>query len=323
MLRKQNSYESGEDMSQALGISETAVGRHIQNLQAMGYDITSDSRKGFLLKAAPNVPSAFEVRPLLKTKFMGKSYLYLESVNSTSTYLAAMGPAEAVHGTVVAADHQTAGRGRMQRTWFSPPGTNLYFSILLRPDIVPVQAPQLALVTAAALLKVLKNKFTGLHPEVKWPNDILVQGRKLAGILCEMHAEVDRIHHVIIGIGMNVNSKRDSYPGELRDSAISLRDATGKVSSRQELIAAILTEMEKCYERWLKEGLLPFIEFLEENSAIKDREITVVLQNGEIPGIARGLSGDGSLILETPDGRHSLASGEVHLKKETGRPLKG
>jgi BirA family biotin operon repressor/biotin-[acetyl-CoA-carboxylase] ligase len=246
---------------------------------------------------------------------MGKNYVYLESVDSTSSYLAAMGPAEAVHGTVVAADRQTAGRGRMQRTWYSPAGTNLYFSLLLRPDIVPIKAPQLALVMAAALIKDLRSTLPGLHPKVKWPNDILVQGKKLAGILCEMQTEMDRAHHVIIGVGINVNSKGESYPPELRDRAISLRDATGKIFRRQELLANILAELEKSYDLWLKEGLPPFIRFLEENSAIRDREVIVVMQNSEITGIARGLSDDGHLMLETPDGIVQLPAGEVHLKK--------
>jgi len=267
------------------------------------------------MKSAADVPGKLEVSPLLKSKCIGKSYVYLESVDSTSSYLAAMEPDEAVHGAVVAADRQTAGRGRMQNTWYSPPGTNLYFSILLRPDIVPLKAPHLALVTAAALVKVFKQKYPGLHPTVKWPNDILVQGRKLAGILCEMQSDEDRVRRVIIGIGINVNGKSESYPLELRERSISLRDATGATSSRQDLIASILTEFEKCYELWLQQGLSPFMKILENNSAIKDSEIIAVMQNREVSGIARGISDEGYLILETPDGLIQLPAGEVHLKK--------
>ena len=268
------------------------------------------------MKSAADVPGKLEVSPLLKSKYIGKRYVYLESVDSTSSYLAAMEPDEAVHGAVVAADRQTAGRGRMQNTWYSPPGTNLYFSILLRPEIVPLKAPRLALVAAAALIKVFKQKYPGLHPTVKWPNDILVQGRKLAGILCEMQSEEDRVRRVIIGIGINVNSKSESYPMELRERSISLRDATGATSSRQDLIASILTELEKCYEIWLQQGLSPFMEILENNSAIKDSEIIAVMQNREVSGIARGISDEGYLMLETPDGLIQLPAGEVHLKKK-------
>jgi BirA family biotin operon repressor/biotin-[acetyl-CoA-carboxylase] ligase len=254
-----------------------------------------------------------EPESLLKTKYIGKHYVFLESVDSTSTYLAAMDPEAAVHGTVVTADAQTAGRGRMQNTWHSPAGLNLYFSVLLKPDIVPAKTPQLALVTAVALMTALKSNFPDLHPGVKWPNDILVQDRKLAGILCEMRIEADKIHHVIIGAGINVNSRSETYPPELRGRAISLLDATGKKSSREQLIADILTELEKCYELWLEKGLPPFIEIIEGNSAINDREITVVTQNKEITGIARGLSDDGYLRLETPDGILQFPAGEVHL----------
>jgi len=267
------------------------------------------------MKSASDVPTKLEVSPLLRSKFIGKSYVYRESVDSTSSYLAAMDPDDAVHGTVVAADRQTAGRGRMQNTWYSPPGTNLYFSILLRPEIVPLKAPHLALVTAAALIKVFKQKYPGLHPTVKWPNDILVQGRKLAGILCEMQSEEDRVRRVIIGIGINVNSKIESYPLDLRERSISLRDATGSTSSRQDLIASILTEFEKCYELWLQQGLSPFMKIIENNSAIRDSEIIAVMQNREVSGIARGISDEGCLMLETPDGLIQVPAGEVHLKK--------
>jgi len=267
------------------------------------------------MKAAADVPGDLKVRPLLKTKCIGKSYVYLETVDSTSTYLAAMDPAIAVHGTVVAADRQTAGRGRMQNIWHSPAGLNLYFSVLLRPDIVPAKTPQLALVTAVALITALKNNFPDLHPRVKWPNDILVQDKKLAGILCEMRVEADKINHVIIGSGINVNSRSEIYPRELRNRAISLLDATGKISSRETLMADVLMEMEKCYGLWLKQGLPPFLEIIEENSAISDREITVVTQSKEITGIARGLSDDGYLKLETPEGIMEFPAGEVHLKQ--------
>jgi BirA family biotin operon repressor/biotin-[acetyl-CoA-carboxylase] ligase len=267
------------------------------------------------MNSAADVPGKLEVSPLLKSKCIGKSYVYLESVDSTSSYLASMGPDKAVHGAVVAADRQTAGRGRMQNTWYSPPGTNLYFSILLRPEIVPLKAPQLALVTAAALMKVFNQQYPGLHPAVKWPNDILVQARKLAGILCEMQTEEDRVSRVIIGIGINVNSQSESYPLELRERVISLRDATGETSSRQVLIVSILAEFEKCYELWLLQGLSPFMKILENNSATRDCEIIAVMQNREVSGIARGISDEGYLMLETPDGLIQLPAGEVHLKK--------
>ncbi|UCH80129.1 MAG: biotin--[acetyl-CoA-carboxylase] ligase [Nitrospiraceae bacterium] len=268
------------------------------------------------MNTADDVPSKLEVSQLLKSKFMGKSYVYLESVDSTSSYLASMDNDKAVHGAVVAADRQTAGRGRMQNTWYSPPGTNLYFSVLLQPEIVPQKAPLLALVTAAALMKVFKQKYPGLHPEVKWPNDILVQGRKLAGILCEMQTEEDKVSRVIIGIGINVNGKSESYPFELRERAISLRDATGATSSRQVLIASILTEFEKCYELWLQQGLSPFKKILENNSATRDSEIIAVMNNREVRGIARGISDEGYLMIETSDGLVQLPAGEVHIKKK-------
>lgn len=254
-----------------------------------------------------------KVAALTRTRFMGRNYIYLESVDSTNSYLARMGPAEAVHGTVVAADHQTAGRGRMQNRWHSPAGLNLYFSALLRPDIPPAKIPQLALVAAVALMSALKYNFPGLYPQIKWPNDILVRGRKLAGILCEMRTEADKVCHVIIGAGINVNSRSETYPPELRDTAISLLESTGKVSDREKLIADILMELERYYELWLEQGLSPLIPIIEENSAIRDQEVTVVMQDKETAGIARGLSDAGCLRLQTPEGILQFPAGEVHL----------
>jgi BirA family biotin operon repressor/biotin-[acetyl-CoA-carboxylase] ligase len=164
-------------------------------------------------------------------------------------------------------------------------------------------------------MKVFNQQYPGLHPAVKWPNDILVQGRKLVGILCEMQTEEDRVSRVIIGIGINVNSQSESYPLELRERVISLRDATGETSSRQVLIVSILAEFEKCYELWLLQGLSPFMKILENNSATRDCEIIAVMQNREVSGIARGISDEGYLMLETPDGLIQLPAGEVHLKK--------
>ncbi len=162
-------------------------------------------------------------------------------------------------------------------------------------------------------MTALKNRFPDLTPGVKWPNDILVKDRKLAGILCEMRLEADKIQHVIIGAGINVNSRSETYPTELRDRAISLLDATGTVSDREQLIADMLMELENCYELWLEQGLSPFISLIEENSALRNREITVATQNKEITGIARGLSDEGYLMLETPEGILQFTAGEVHL----------
>lgn len=315
ILRKHEDYVSEEEISQALGITRKKVGEHVRRLRELGYELSSAPGKGYMLKAAPNVPSDLEVKPFLKTISVGRRYKYFKTIDSTNTYLASLYPSQAVHGMVVAADRQTAGRGRMQRSWHSPAGENLYFSILLRPEIVPTKVPQLALVTVAALLKVLISRFPDLSPKVKWPNDILVQGRKLAGILCEMRSEMGAGCSVIIGIGINVNSRHAKYPAELRDSVISLLDATGKIANRQKLVVHILAQLETCYEIWLKEGLQPFIDFLEDNSALKNQEITVVIGDREITGTVRGLSGNGALKLETPDGILQISSGEVHLKK--------
>ncbi|MBM4164575.1 MAG: biotin--[acetyl-CoA-carboxylase] ligase, partial [Lentisphaerae bacterium] len=221
---------SGERLCAELGISRAAVWKHIQGLRDGGYCIDAAPRRGYSLRTAPDTPLATEVVPLLTTRLIGRPYHFLAATDSTNRQTAAYADAGATEGTVVAADAQTGGRGRMGRAWVSPPGLNAYVSILLMPAIEPARVTTLPLVAGLAVALTIERIAPGLRPLVKWPNDILLNGRKVCGILCEMEAEADRIRRVVCGIGVNLN--QTTFPAELAPRATSLALESGTVIAR-------------------------------------------------------------------------------------------
>ena len=313
-LREEQDYVSGEGICRALGLSRTAVWKHINKLRAMGYGVESITHRGHRLRSAPNSPIPAEVLPLLRTRQLGRHLVFKGVTESTNRDAAGLAEAAAEEGTVVVADRQTDGRGRMQRSWFSPPGRNLYFSMLLRPRTAPHRVSQIALVAAAALLRALADLHDDLKAGLKWPNDILIESRKVSGVLCEMRAETDVVHHAIVGIGINVNMLPTDWPPELRDVATSLAAHTGGEVSRPRLLAAVLNEFEAGYTTWLSQGLTPFLTLLRDSSVLTGRHVSVGLLKDRIHGTVAGLSDEGALILQTPDGAlRQITSGEVHI----------
>jgi BirA family biotin operon repressor/biotin-[acetyl-CoA-carboxylase] ligase len=282
-------------------------------LKGAGYGIVSVPKKGYGLRAVANVPSAAEVTPHLKTRSMGRHIEYHDAVDSTNRAAGDLARQGAVEGTVIIADAQTAGRGRMGRRWESPAGDNLYFSVLLTPNVEPARVPQLALVAAVAVHEGLAECCPGITARIKWPNDILVGGRKVAGILCEASLEADRVHRVILGIGINVNGT--SIAGELRTTATTLRIAGGREVSRAALLGAVLNHLEARYERWLQDGSLSgFLDYFEGHSALNGRPVAAENLSGTVRGTARGITSTGELVIETTAGeRLHLLAGDVHL----------
>jgi BirA family biotin operon repressor/biotin-[acetyl-CoA-carboxylase] ligase len=313
LLRRGDDYLSGEQIGRRLGISRSAVWKHVRELKAAGYGIVSSPKKGYGLRVAANVPLAAEVAPHLKTSTLGRRIDFHDAVDSTNRAVGDLARQGGVEGTVVVADAQTAGRGRMGRHWESPAGENLYFSILLNPNVEPARVPQLALVAAVALHEGLAECCPEITAQIKWPNDILVGGRKVAGILCEASLEADRVHRVILGVGINVNGT--SLPRSLRATATSLRIAGGREVSRPELLAAALNRLEARYEGWLRDGSLSgLLDDFDRHSALNGRAVAAENLSGVVRGTARGITRSGELVLETSGGAlvHLLA-GDVHL----------
>lgn len=304
---------SSRMMCAVLGVSRAAVWKQIEALRACGYEIEACSRRGYRFVRAPDTPHAPEVVPLLTTRRIGHDCRYVAETGSTNRDAATLADRGAAEGLVVAAGSQVRGRGRMTRAWFSPSSVNLYFSVLLRPAVEPGRAASLPLIAGLAVAEALNVLHPGLELQIKWPNDILIAGKKICGILCEMQAETDCVRHIILGIGVNVNVARDQLPDELRGRATSLRIETGQTFSRAAVLAAILNRFEPLYDRWREEGLAPLLEAIGTYDMLRGRKITLDQGGRRVTGMADGISADGALRLVTEHGEVPIYSGEAHI----------
>lgn len=319
-LRREPGREvSGAQVSRALGLSRNAVWKQVVALRATGYTIEAHPRRGYSLTGVPNAPLPTEVVPLLTTERLGRALHVAASTVSTNRDAAALADAGSREGTVVVAETQTGGRGRMARNWFSPPGLNLYFSVVLRPDIAPDRVTSVPLLAGCAVAQVLEQT-SGLQVGVKWPNDILLDGLKLCGILCEMQAEPDHVHHVVVGIGLNVNLPGDALPSELRGLATSLAMATGRTFSRPALLAAVLNRLETAYMTWCVDGLGPFLPELAKRDVLLGQEVAVEQAGRVMTGRGGGIRADGALTIVAADGSsQTVFSGDAHVLRR-GQP---
>jgi len=318
-LVQNRGFCSGEELSGALGISRSAVWKHISQLRRDGYGIEAVKGKGYRLQVSPGYPDALETGRFLHTSTLGCRIEHHRSVMSTNAQARKLAREGAPEGLVVTADAQTGGRGRMQRVWHSPPGVNLYFSIVLRPPVPPRVVPQIPLLAAAALHTALASVAGGVDLRIKWPNDILAGGRKLCGVLCEMESEADMTHVVIVGIGVNVNLR--DLPPEIEGLATSLLLEAGYEFSRPELLALILNDFEPLYRRWLEvRDLSPVLGYLEEHSWLRGKQVEVDQYGRRLKGVAAGISPTGELLLDMPDGSQTMvSSGETHLIPDNER----
>jgi BirA family biotin operon repressor/biotin-[acetyl-CoA-carboxylase] ligase len=307
------SYLSGQRIAELIGCSRTAVWKHIEELRKEGFELEAVRRKGYRIVKTPEKITADELRLGLKTNFIGKNVYYEETVESTQKIAHRLAYENAPEGTVIIAEEQVAGRGRMDRKWHSPKYTGVWMSIILRPNIPLPKAPQLTLLTAVAIVQAAQD-LTGLLPEIKWPNDILIRGKKVTGILTELEAEADRINSIIIGIGMNVNQTKEDFPSELQETATSLFIEKGDKVSRSDLVKGIFMNLEKLYLLYLEEGFLP-IKLLWEGYAISiGRKITARTLSNSITGTAQGITDDGVLIMVDDHGKtHHVYSADIEL----------
>jgi BirA family biotin operon repressor/biotin-[acetyl-CoA-carboxylase] ligase len=300
-LHAAGEFVSGRELAVALGISRTAIWKHIATLEAEGYVIERAKGRGYRLCATPGGVTEGEIASGLATQYVGRSLICKAVTGSTNTDAAALGRAGASEGTVVLADAQTAGRGRLGRTWVSRPGLNLYLSVLLRPPVPPAVAPQLALVAGLAVAETFESE--GLAASIKWPNDVLLGGRKACGILTELEAEADRVDFVVVGIGVNLNSGHEDFPPELRDKATSARLAGGREVDRARFTARLLERLEVCYGRFRANGFGALAAQWERRSALAGREIAVDGAEGRVRGRYGGIDVDGALLIDEENGR--------------------
>lgn len=306
-------YISGEEISRLLGISRTAVWKHIHKLRENGYQIESHSRVGYRLVQAPDKLYRDELTGLLDTAIIGCNIVYRETVDSTNDLAKELAQKGAGDGTLVIAEEQTAGKGRMGRQWFSPAGKGLWFSVILKPEMSPADAPKLTLVSAVAVAKTLRS--IGIPAGIKWPNDILIHGRKLAGILTEMNAELDRVNYLIVGIGINVSLGTGIIPSELSDIATSLEEHSEGSCSRIQILASLLNNLDSLYRDFSEGGFTQILTQWKEMSVTLNRRVRIHAIGNVDEGIAFDIDEEGALLLMREDGTlKRVLSGEVSLR---------
>jgi BirA family biotin operon repressor/biotin-[acetyl-CoA-carboxylase] ligase len=305
-------HVSGHDLAENLGISRNAVWKHIETLRVRGYVIESTHARGYRLSSAPDALTREAIEPHLETEWLGRSLVCHDVTGSTNDDAGVLARDGAPEGTVVLADAQTAGRGRLGRDWVSRPRLNLYASLLLRPKIAPADAPQLSLVAGVAVAHALER--VGLEPGIKWPNDVLIDGRKVCGVLTEIEAEADMVGSVVVGIGVNLNSERDDFPEELQDRAVSVLMATGAKVNRAFFVATLLECFERAYERWRDGGFGPLKDDWERRATLLGKPVEVAAASATTTGICVGIDSDGALLLKGDDNEvRRVIAGDVTL----------
>lgn len=306
-------FVSGEQLCRKLEVSRTAVWKIIQKLKEDGYEVEGVSNRGYRLKHLPDLLT----REACLSFFHGnwactqlECYSVIGSTNERAKEAAAEG---APHGTLIVADCQNAGKGRRGRQWSTPAGTSIAMTLMLRPDFAPEKASMLTLVTALSVARAVE-ELSGLNVGIKWPNDLVINGKKLTGILTEMSADMDQIHYVVIGTGINVNL--DQFPEELSETATSLLLETGHPMNRAQIIARSMEFFEQDYADFAAEGSMKRLKTDYEKRLVNlDRKVQVLAGENGFPGIARGIDEEGRLLVEKADGTvTAVMSGEVSVR---------
>ncbi|MFO0583622.1 MAG: biotin--[acetyl-CoA-carboxylase] ligase [Anaeromyxobacter sp.] len=305
-------FVSGEAISGKLGLSRAAVWKHVEALRGHGYRIDAVPARGYRLAAVPDRLTALELRPLLNTHDLGQELEAHEELGSTNDRAKELAGEGAEHGAVVIAETQTAGRGRRGRTWVSPPRKNLYFSVVLRPDLSPVRAAELTLVASIAICEALRH--AGVPAGIKWPNDLYASGKKLGGILTELAADPDRVQWVVVGVGVNVNMRREDFPPELEPIATSVAIERGEPAPRALFAAACLTGLEEWLDVHAEQGFEAILDGWRERSVTLGQPVIVKADEGEYEGVAEDLDPTGALLVRMADGTvRRFVAGDVTL----------
>ena len=315
LLRKAGeAYMSGEEIAGKLGVSRTAVWKHVKELREAGYKIKSRSRSGYTLEETPDCLLPGEIKNGLRTRFVGKDIVFFEEVDSTNRVAKQLAQKGAAAGAVVVAEAQGKGRGRLERPYFSPAGKGIWFSVILRPHILPQEAPKCTLLAAVAVAMAMKR--FGLKAEIKWPNDILHEGKKLTGILTEMSAEIDRINYIVIGTGINVNIEEEEFPEELRDKATSLSIMKGEKLPRVAFFQAVLEALDELCIVLEEDGFAPIIARWREYAVTLGQNVHVIGAIGKdsFDGRAVDIDEEGALLVETEGGVRRVLAGDVSIR---------
>lgn len=310
-LRETEGFVSGQELCVRFGVSRTAVWKAINQLKKEGYEIEAVTNRGYHIVSVPDVLRENELKSINKTQWLGKQVYYFDVLESTNIKANHLAEESAPHGSLVVAERQEKGRGRRGRNWESEEHGGIYMTLILKPEIEPNNASMLTLVAAMAVAKGIE-RVTGLRAGIKWPNDVVLNGKKICGILTEMSAQFDYVNHIIIGIGINVYQKQF---GELSEKATSLWIETGRSISRSELLEAVLEEFEVYYDKYLvTQDLTAIVHEYDAQLANRGKKVKVLDPEESYEGVARGITKRGELIVDTWESRRLVSSGEVSVR---------
>lgn len=314
-LRASN-WASGADLSQRLGVTRAAIWARIEDLRNLGYQIEASPHSGYRLLACPDRLHADDLASRIgPVRVVGRDIRVFQQTASTSDILDKLARDGVREGMVVFSESQTRGRGRLGRSWISPPGRGLWFSVLLRPHLRPQAATRLTVAAAVALFRAIRRELP-LLPEIKWPNDVMIHGRKVAGVLTELSGELDSIRHIALGIGVNVNLAEEDLPPTLRSQATSLKLATGRSVDRPALAAALLQELDTTYHAALGTGFAALADEWSSRCSTLGRLISVTTGHRRVQGRAEALDDEGALLVRTDSGHlERIIGGDVSLEK--------
>lgn len=312
LLKNRGTYISGEKISKDFGISRTAVWKQINTLRDLGYKIKSSSRLGYCLEKSPDLLLPEEIWSTCDLSVLGNKIYYYSLIDSTNNEAKKIAQEGVPEGTLVIAEKQSKGRGRIERQWQSPFG-GIWLSVILRPGFLPQDAPKLTILTAVAVAEAIRSEIE-IKADIKWPNDILIDGKKVCGILTEMSAELDAVNYVVIGIGINANN--NGFPEELKDTAISLKEAKGEKVDRLNLLCAVLEKLEYYYMKAEKEGFCEIFEKWRSLCVNLGSKVSITNINGSFEGTAVDIDEHGALLVKKQDGNIvRLLSGNVSLRQ--------
>lgn len=313
LKKNRNKFISGEHLSNQLGVTRTSIWKHINSLKKQGYKIESISRKGYKLLEAPDILSREELLIELESSRLGNSIHTFETVDSTSNYAKKLALDGAVEGTIVISNRQTGGRGRLGKGWVSKSNTSIFMSMILRPAIYPNEAAKITEITAGAVASAI-TKVTNLETGIKWPNDIILDNKKVCGILTEMSAELNNINYIIVGIGINVNI--DEFPEEISDVATSIKKVLGTEVSKKDILINVVKEFEELYYDFIHTGSLKkTVDICKEKSVTLGKTVRVINKEGTIVAKAIDITENGELVIKKDDGAIiKVISGEVSVR---------
>ena len=313
LLRESTDYISGQELCEKFSVSRTAVWKIMKQLREEGYEIEAVQNRGYRLLTVPDILSKSEIESRLDGGWIGTRVYFAEEVDSTNTWGKRLAEEGAPHGTLIVADEQTQGRGRRGRSWKSPKGTNISMTLILRPDLEPSRASMLTIVMGLSVAQGLK-ELLELPIEIKWPNDAVLNGHKLCGILTEMSAQIDYINYVVVGTGINVNLPE--IPEDLKEIATSLLIETGHTVNRAEVIGAVMRAFARNYESFIETGDLSGLrDAYNEILANRDRQVRVLDPKDPYEGVALGINPRGELLVRKEDGSVSEDyAGEVSVR---------